>query len=204
MWRRTVDPEAAPDEARVVEIDFEHGDPVAIDGERLGPVELLHTANEIAGEHGVGRVDLVENRFVGMKSRGCYETPGGTLLFHAHKAIEQVTLDRQVLRMRDEMVPAYAQAVYDGFWFAPEREAMQSFMDHIQQPVTGTARLKLYKGSVSILGRKSPNSLYREDVVTFEEDDVYNQGDADGFIKLNALRLRIARQLADAKGESGE
>jgi len=203
MWRRTVDPEAAPDEARVVEVDFEHGNPVAIDGERLGPVDLLRTANEIAGAHGVGRVDLVENRFVGMKSRGCYETPGGTLLFHAHKAVEQVTLDRQVLRMRDEMVPAYAQAVYDGFWYAPEREAMQAFMDHVQQPVTGTARLKLYKGSVSILGRKSPNSLYREDVVTFEEDDVYHQGDADGFIKLNALRLRIARQLAEKKDGSG-
>jgi len=195
MWRRTVDPEAAPDEARIVEIAFEHGDPVAIDGERLGPVELLSTANEIAGAHGVGRVDIVENRFVGMKSRGCYETPGGTLLFHAHKAVEQVTLDRQVLRMRDEMVPAYAQAVYDGFWYAPERVAMQTFMDHVQRPVTGVARLKLYKGAVSVLGRKSPNSLYRQDVVTFEEDDVYDQSDADGFIKLNALRLRIARQL---------
>ena len=195
MWRRTVDPEAAPDEARIVEIAFEHGDPVAIDGERLGPVELLSTANEIAGAHGVGRVDIVENRFVGMKSRGCYETPGGTLLFHAHKAVEQVTLDRQVLRMRDEMVPAYAQAVYDGFWYAPERVAMQTFMDHVQRPVTGVARLKLYKGAVSVLGRKSPNSLYRQDVVTFEADDVYDQSDADGFIKLNALRLRIARQL---------
>ncbi len=195
MWRRTVDPEAAPDEARIVEIEFEHGDPVAIDGERLGPVELLSSANEIAGAHGVGRVDIVENRFVGMKSRGCYETPGGTLLFHAHKAVEQVTLDRQVLRMRDEMVPAYAQAVYDGFWYAPERVAMQTFMDHVQRPVTGVARLKLYKGAVSVLGRKSPNSLYRQDVVTFEEDEVYDQSDADGFIKLNALRLRIARQL---------
>jgi len=195
MWRRTVDPEAAPDEPRIVEIEFEHGDPVAIDGERLGPVALLTGANELAGAHGVGRVDLVENRFVGMKSRGCYETPGGTLLFHAHKAIEQLTLDRQVLRMRDEMVPAYAQAVYDGFWYAPEREAMQVFMDHVQRPVSGVARLKLFKGSVSILGRRSRNSLYRQDVVTFEQDEVYRQGDADGFIKLNALRLRIARQL---------
>ena len=201
MWRRTTDPEAAPDEPRIVEVEFEHGDPVAIDGERLGPVELLSTANEIAGEHGVGRVDLVENRFVGMKSRGCYETPGGTLLFHAHKAIEQLTLDRQVLKMRDEMVPAYAQAVYDGFWYAPEREAMQAFMDHVQRPVTGTARLKLFKGAVAILGRTSPTSLYRQDVVTFEEDDVYDQGDADGFIKLNALRLRIAAQLAAAGSE---
>ena len=202
MWRRTVDPEAAPDEARIVEVAFEHGDPVAIDGERLGPVELLATANEIAGAHGVGRVDIVENRFVGMKSRGCYETPGGTLLFHAHKAVEQVTLDRQVLRMRDEMVPAYAQAVYDGFWYAPERVAMQTFMDHVQRPVTGVARLKLYKGAVSVLGRKSPNSLYRQDVVTFEEDEVYDQSDADGFIKLNALRLRIARQLEQGGGEA--
>lgn len=200
MWRRTVDPEAAPDEARIVEIEFEHGDPVAIDGERLGPVELLSTANEIAGAHGVGRVDIVENRFVGMKSRGCYETPGGTLLFHAHKAVEQVTLDRQVLRMRDEMVPAYAQAVYDGFWYAPERVAMQTFMDHVQRPVTGVARLKLYKGAVAVIGRKSPNSLYRQDVVTFEEDEVYDQSDADGFIKLNALRLRIARQLEQGGG----
>ena len=199
MWLRTAAPEEAPDQPRVVEIGYEHGDPVAIDGTRLGPVELLREANRIAGEHGVGRVDLVENRFVGMKSRGCYETPGGTLLFHGHKAVEQLTLDRQVLRMRDEMMPSYAQAVYDGFWYAPEREAMQAFMDHVQRPVTGTARLKLYKGSVRIVGRKSPNSLYRQDVVTFEEDDVYHQGDADGFIKLNALRLRIARQLEQAR-----
>jgi argininosuccinate synthase len=203
MWSRTVDPEDAPDEARVVEIEFERGDPVAIDGERLGPVELLRTANEIAGEHGVGRVDVVENRFVGMKSRGCYETPGGTLLFHAHKAVEQITLDRQVLRLRDEMVPGYAQAVYDGFWYAPEREAMQAFMDHVQRPVSGTARLKLYKGAVSVLGRRSPTSLYRQDVVTFEEDEVYDQADADGFIKLHALRLRIARQLEEAAGRDG-
>ncbi len=205
MWRRTVDPEDAPDEARIVEVTFEHGDPVAIDGERLDPVPLLETANRLAGEHGVGRVDIVENRFVGMKSRGCYETPGGTLLFHAHKAVEQLTLDRQVLAMRDQMIPKYAQTVYDGFWYAPEREAMQTFMDHVQQPVNGTARLKLYKGSVTILGRTSPNSLYRQDVVTFEEDDVYDQADADGFIKLNALRLRIARQLhgADDPSEHG-
>jgi argininosuccinate synthase len=203
MWGRTVDPEDAPDEARVVEIEFEHGDPVAIDGERLGPVALLRTANQIAGEHGVGRADIVENRFVGMKSRGCYETPGGTLLFHAHKAVEQITLDRQVLKLRDEMIPGYAQAVYDGFWYAPEREAMQAFMDHVQRPVTGTAKLKLYKGGVTVLGRRSPNSLYRQDVVTFEEDEVYDQADADGFIKLHALRLRIARQLEEAAARDG-
>ncbi len=196
MWRLTTDPEAAPDTPRVVEIAFEQGNPVAIDGERLDPVALLTAANRIAGEHGVGRVDLVENRFVGMKSRGCYETPGGTLLFHGHKAIEQLTLDRQVMKLRDDLVPRYAHAVYDGFWYAPEREVLQRTFDDIQRPVTGVARLKLYKGSVTILGRSSPNSLYRQDVVTFEADDVYHQADADGFIKLNALRLRIAAQLA--------
>ena len=202
MWRMTVDPEQAPDQPQEVVIGFEHGNPVSIDGQRLGPVDLLEKANEIAGKHGVGRVDIVENRFVGMKSRGCYETPGGTLLFHAHKAVESLTLDRQVLQLRDEIVPRYAAAVYNGFWYAPEREAMQSLMDDIQQPVTGEARLRLYKGSVSVLGRRSPNSLYREDVVTFEEDHVYDQADADGFIKLTALRLRIANQLQAAKAET--
>ena len=203
MWRLTTDPEAAPETPRIVEVAFEAGTPVAIDGEPLDPVSLLATANRIAGEHGVGRVDLVENRFVGMKSRGCYETPGGTLLFHAHKAIEQLTLDRQVLKLRDELVPRYAHMVYDGFWYAPEREVLQRTLDDIQRPVSGVARLKLYKGSVTILGRKSPNSLYRQDVVTFEADDVYQQGDADGFIKLNALRLRIAAQLAASAAEPG-
>ncbi len=201
MWKLTVDPEDAPNEAQVVTVSFENGNPVAIDGERLSPAQLLARANAIAGKHGVGRVDIVENRFVGMKSRGCYETPGGTLLFHAHKAVESLTLDRQVLQLRDELVPRYAAAVYNGFWFAPERVAMQNLMDDIQQVVTGEARLKLYKGSVTVLGRRSPNSLYRQDVVTFEEDNVYDQADADGFIKLNALRLRIARQLqVEAKG----
>ncbi|MDZ7800167.1 MAG: argininosuccinate synthase [Trueperaceae bacterium] len=197
MWDRTASPEQAPDTPRSVEVTFEHGDPVAIDGERLDPVALLTRANELAGAHGVGRVDIVENRFVGMKSRGCYETPGGTLLYHAHKAVEQITLDRKVLEMRDELIPRYAQCVYDGFWYAPEREALQNLMDDVQRPVNGTARLKLFKGSLMITGRKSPNSLYRRDVVTFEEDDVYHQGDAEGFIKLNALRLRIARQAAE-------
>ena len=199
MWKLTVNPEEAPDEAEIIEIDFEHGNPVAINGEKLDPVALLTKANQIAGRHGIGRVDIVENRFVGMKSRGCYETPGGTLLFHAHKAVESLTLDRKALQLRDELAPKYAEAVYNGFWFSPEREAMQVLLDHIQQPVTGTARLKLYKGSVSTIGRKSDNSLYRQDVVTFEEDDVYHQGDADGFIKLNALRLRIQKQLAGGK-----
>ena len=201
MWRLTVDPEAAPDRAQVVEIAFEGGNPVAIDGERLDPVALLTKANQIAGAHGVGRIDLVENRFVGMKSRGCYETPGGTLLFEAHKAIEQLTLDREVRRLRDGLVPQYTTMVYNGFWYAPEREALQKLFDDLQKPVTGVARMKLYKGGLSVLGRKSPNSLYRQDVVTFEEDHVYDQADADGFIKLNALRLRIAKQLADESGQ---
>jgi len=196
MWKLTRDPEDAPDAPEIVTIAFEAGAPVAIDGERLDPFALLSRANEIAGRHGVGRVDIVENRFVGMKSRGCYETPGGTLLFHAHKAVESLTLDRQVLQLRDELVPRYAAMVYNGFWYSPEREALQRLMDDIQQPVTGEARVKLYKGSVTVLGRRSPNSLYRQDVVTFEEDSVYDQADADGFIKLNALRLRIRRQLA--------
>jgi len=200
MWRLTVDPESAPERPQVVEIAFEQGNPVAIDGERLDPVTLLTRANGIAGSHGVGRVDLVENRFVGMKSRGCYETPGGTLLHEAHKAIEQLTLDREVRRLRDSLLPQYTTAVYNGFWYAPEREALQRMFDEMQRPVTGVARMKLYKGSVITLGRKSPNSLYREDVVTFEEDNVYNQADADGFIKLNALRLRIAAQLDAERG----
>ena len=199
MWALTVDPEEAPDEPETVEIGYEHGNPVSINGERLDPAPLLARANEIAGRHGVGRVDIVENRFVGMKSRGCYETPGGTLLFHGHKAVESLTLDRNVLQLRDELAPRYAEAVYNGFWFSPEREALQVLFDHIQETVTGTARLKLYKGTVSITGRKAPESLYREDVVTFEEDHVYDQADADGFIKLNALRLRILRQLQENK-----
>jgi argininosuccinate synthase len=197
MWRLTVDPEEAPDQPEVVEVDFEAGNPVAINGLRLDPVALLTHANQLAGRHGVGRVDLVENRFVGMKSRGCYETPGGTLLYHAHKAVESLTLDRQVMQLRDELAPRYAGMVYNGFWYAPEREALQRLLDDMQQRVTGTARLKLYKGSLMVIGRKSPHSLYRQDVVTFEKDSVYNQADAEGFIKLNALRLRIASQLAE-------
>jgi len=203
MWKLTVDPEDAPDEPEVITIAYEHGNPVAIDGRRMEPVALLQEANRIAGRHGLGRIDIVENRFVGMKSRGCYETPGGTLLFHAHKAVESLTLDRQVLQLRDDLVPRYAAAVYNGFWFAPEREALQTLMDDIQKPVTGEARMKLFKGSVSVLGRRSPNSLYRQDVVTFEEDSVYHQGDADGFIKLNALRLRIRQQLAGQQTNEG-
>src|SRR5690625_1021493 len=200
MWKLTVSPEEAPDTPEYVEVSFEHGNPVAINGQRLAPVELLSEANRLAASHGVGRIDIVENRFVGMKSRGCYETPGGTLLFHAHRAVESLTLDREVLQLRDELAPKYAEAVYNGFWFSPEREALQTLFDHIQQPVSGTARMKLYKGSATVAGRRSANSLYRQDVVTFEEDDVYHQADADGFIKLNALRLRIRQQLATEEG----
>jgi argininosuccinate synthase len=191
MFQLTVAPEQVPDTPRYVEIEFEAGDPVAVDGQRLGPVELLSALNRIAGEHGVGRVDLVENRFVGMKSRGVYETPGGTLLHEARRAVESLTLDREVLRLRDDLVPRYATLVYNGFWYAPEREALQLMIDRIAEGVTGTARLKLYKGGMSVVGRKAPRSLYRADIVTFEEDQVYDQRDAAGFIRLNALRLRI-------------
>ena len=199
MWRLTTDPQDAPSAPETVEIELKGGNPVAINGERLGPVALLEKANALGGKHGVGRVDIVENRFVGMKSRGCYETPGGTLLYHAHKAVESLTLDRQVTSLRDELIPKYASMVYNGFWYAPERVALQGLMDSVQARVTGTARLQLYKGGVTLLGRKSPHSLYRQDVVTFEKDSVYNQADAEGFIKLNALRLRTAAQ-AEAEG----
>ena len=196
MFQRTRDPVQAPDKPRTLEIEFEHGDPVAIDGERLGPVDLLARLNAIAGEHGVGRVDLVENRFVGMKSRGVYETPGGSVIHAARAAVESLTLDREVLRLRQDLMPRYATLVYNGFWFAPERETLQRMIDDIAQAITGTARLKLYKGAITVLGRKSPQSLYRPDIVTFEEDSVYDQRDAQGFIKLNALRLRIRSELA--------
>jgi argininosuccinate synthase len=198
MFQLTRDPAAAPDAPRVIEIELERGDAVAIDGERLGPVELLAKLNQIAGEHGVGRVDLVENRFVGMKSRGVYETPGGTVLHAARAAVESLTLDREILRLRQDLMPRYAALVYNGFWFAPERETLQRMIDDIAQSVTGTARLRLYKGHVTVLGRKAPRSLYRPDIVTFEEDSVYDQRDAQGFIKLNALRLRIRSEI-DAK-----
>jgi argininosuccinate synthase len=195
MFQRTRAPEQAPDVPRILELELEHGDAVAIDGERLGPVEMLSRLNAIGGEHGIGRVDLVENRFVGMKSRGVYETPGGTVLHAARSAVESLTLDREVLRLRQDLMPRYAGLIYNGFWFAPERLALQSLIDDIAKPITGTARLKLYKGAVTVLGRKAPKSLYRPDIVTFEEDSVYDQRDAQGFIKLNALRLRIRSEL---------
>jgi len=191
MFLLTRDPESAPDKPRYLEIDFDKGVPVAVDGEKLGPVELLTRLNEVAGEHGVGRVDLVEDRFVGMKSRGVYETPGGTLLHKAHRAVESLTMDREVMRIRDGLIPEYATLVYRGFWFSPEREMLQRLIDETQASVTGTARLKLYKRGLQVVGRKSPRTLYREDFVTFEKDEVYDQADAAGFIRLNALRLRI-------------
>jgi argininosuccinate synthase len=192
MFQRTRDPREAPDAPRILELELERGDAVALDGERLGPVEMLSRLNQIAGEHGVGRVDLVENRFVGMKSRGVYETPGGTVLHAARAAVESLTLDREVLRLRQDLMPRYAALVYNGFWFSPERDALQKLIDDVAQAITGTARIKLYKGALTVLGRKAPRSLYRPDIVTFEEDSVYDQRDAQGFIKLNALRLRVA------------
>jgi argininosuccinate synthase len=196
MFLLTVSPEQAPDVPASVEIDFEAGVPVAVDGRRLEPVALLERLNRLGGEHGVGRIDLVENRYVGMKSRGVYETPGGTILHVAHRALESLTLDRELLHLRDSLVPRYAEMVYYGYWYAPEREALQTFMDAAQRDVTGTVRLRLYKGNVAVAGRRSPRSLYRQDVVTFEADDVYRQKDAEGFIRLNSLRLRI-RALRD-------
>ena len=195
MFQRTRDPRQAPDLPRVIEIEYDKGDAVAIDGVRLGPVELLAQLNAIAGEHGVGRVDLVENRFVGMKSRGVYETPGGSVLHVARAAVETLTLDREVLHIRQDLMPRYATLVYNGFWFAPEREALQRMIDDVAQAITGTARLQLYKGAVTVLGRKAPRSMYRPDIVTFEQDNVYDQRDAQGFIKLQALRLRIRSEL---------
>jgi argininosuccinate synthase len=194
MFQRTRDPQQAPDAPRVVELEFERGNPVAVDGKRLGPAALLAHLNAVAGEHGVGRVDLVEDRYVGMKSRGVYETPGGTVIHRAHRAVESLTLDRETMRLRDDLISRYAALVYNGFWFSPEREALQRLVDEIEEPVTGTARLKLYRGGLAVIGRKAPGSLYRADVVTFEEENVYDQRDAGGFIKLNALRLRIRAQ----------
>jgi argininosuccinate synthase len=199
MFQLTQSPEAAPDVSIELLVDFEHGDPVAVDGRPMGPVDLLTTLNRIGGEHGIGRVDLVENRYVGMKSRGVYETPGGTILHVARRALESLTLDREVLHLRDGLVPRYAEMIYYGFWFAPERRALQTLMDECAQDVTGTVRLSLYKGNVTVVGRRSPRSLYRPDFATFEADTVYRQRDAEGFINLNALRLKI-RSLRDRRG----
>ncbi len=201
MFKMTVDPEDAPDQAEIITIHYEKGDPIAVNGEELAPAALLARLNAIGGRHGVGRVDIVENRFVGMKSRGVYETPGGTLLHYAHRAVESLTLDREVAHLRDELIPKYAEMVYNGFWFSPEREALQAFMDTTQDRVSGEARLRLYKGGVYIEGRRSDYALYDHATVTFEADDVYDQADAAGFIRLNALRLRRTAEARLGEGE---
>ncbi|MBW2177168.1 MAG: argininosuccinate synthase [Deltaproteobacteria bacterium] len=196
IYTLSVSPAEAPDQPEVIDIDFVKGDPVSINGEALSPANLLTSLNRYGGKHGIGRVDIVENRFVGMKSRGVYETPGGTILRAAHMAVESITLDREVMHLRDAMIPKYAELIYNGFWFSPEMQLLQNMIDDTQKPVFGTARLELYKGNCRVLGRKSDRSLYREDFATFEDDDVYSQKDAEGFIRLNALRLRI-RKLID-------
>ncbi|MGD8356032.1 MAG: argininosuccinate synthase [Methyloceanibacter sp.] len=196
VFQRTVAPEDAPDEPTVITIGFEHGDPVSINGTRMSPAALLTKLNELGHDNGIGRVDFVENRFVGMKSRGIYETPGGTILLAAHRAIESLTLDREAMHLKDQLMPRYAELVYYGFWFAPEREMLQALIDKSQEHVEGEVTLKLYKGNVIVVGRKSENSLYSDEIVTFEDDQgAYDQKDAEGFIKLNALRLRTLRKL---------
>ncbi len=192
---RVVPPWKAPDRPLEITIDFEAGDPTAVNGEILSPANLLAKLNELGGANGIGILDLVENRFVGMKSRGLYETPGGTVLFHARRAMESLTLDRGAMHQKDELMPRYAEMIYNGFWFSPERRMLQAAIDEASQRVSGTVRMKLYRGNVFVTGRKSPNSLYSQDIVTFEEDSVYDQRDAKGFIKLNALRLRLAKAL---------
>jgi argininosuccinate synthase len=197
VYQRTVAPEDAPDKPLYIEVGFERGDAVSVDGEPLSPASLLTRLNEIGGAHGVGRLDLLENRFIGMKSRGIYETPGGTVLHAAHRGMESITLERGAAHLKDELMPRYAELIYNGFWFAPEREMLQAAIDQSQSNVTGTVRLKLYKGRADVVGRKAPGSLYSMAHVTFEEDDVYDQHDAEGFIKLNALRLKLLAQRRD-------
>ncbi|MEO1938718.1 MAG: argininosuccinate synthase [Sulfurimonas sp.] len=191
MWLWTNSPEKAPDEPEYIELTYKNGDPVALNGKELSPATMLKTLNELGGKHGIGRVDIVENRFVGMKARGCYETPGGTIMLKAHRAMESITLDREAAHLKDEMMPRYAKLIYNGFWFAPEREMLQAAIDKTQEFVEGTVRLKLYKGNVTVVGRWSDVSLFNPEYSTFEEDEVYNQKDAEGFIKLNALRFII-------------
>ncbi len=201
VHQRTISPEAAPDTPTVITITYEKGDPVAIDGEALSPAALLTKLNQLGHDNGIGRLDLVENRFIGMKSRGVYETPGGTIMLAAHRGMESITLDRGAMHLKDELMPKYASLIYNGFWFSPEREMLQAAIDHSQQKVSGVVRVKLYKGNVTVIGRESPNSLYDQDLVTFEEGvQAYDHKDAEGFIKLNALRLRV---LAKRDGQKG-
>ncbi|MEM9202656.1 MAG: argininosuccinate synthase [Actinomycetota bacterium] len=200
MWRWSVSPEAAPNEATYIDLTYEKGDIVAIDGKAMSPAEVLTELNRLGGENGIGRLDIVENRFVGMKSRGAYETPGGTIMLRAHRAIESITLDREVAHLKDSLMPKYAELIYNGFWWSPEREMLQVAIDHSQEYVSGVVRLKLFKGNVDVVGRKSPHSLFDEKIATFEDDGgTYDQADAEGFIKLNALRLRnLARKRSQA------
>ena len=191
MYKLSVDPEIAPDEAQYIELEFKNGDCVAVDGDSSSPFEIIKKLNEIAGKHGIGRVDLVENRFVGMKSRGVYETPGGTVLLHAHRQLETLTMDRDLMHLRDSLIPRYAELIYYGFWFAPEREALQALIDESQKTVSGVVRLKLYKGNITTVGRKSDQSLYDLEIASMDDDESdYQPEDAGGFIRLNALRLK--------------
>lgn len=192
MWLWTTSPEKAPDQAEIIEIEYKNGDPIALNGEKLSPANLLLALNKLGNKHGIGRVDIVENRYVGMKARGCYETPGGTIMLKAHRAIESLTLDREAAHLKDELMPRYAKLIYQGYWFSPEREMLQAAVDATQKNVEGKVRLKLYKGNVMVIGRESSKSLYDDAYSTFEKDEVYNQKDAEGFIRLNALRLVIA------------
>ena len=192
MWLWTTSPEKAPDQAEIIEIEYKNGDPIALNGEKLSPANLLESLNKLGNKHGIGRVDIVENRYVGMKARGCYETPGGTIMLKAHRAIESLTLDREAAHLKDELMPRYAKLIYQGYWFSPEREMLQAAIDATQKNVEGKVRLKLYKGNVMVIGRESSKSLYDDAYSTFEKDEVYNQKDAEGFIRLNALRLEIA------------
>ncbi len=199
MWKWTVSPQSAPDVATYIDIEYKNGDPVALDGKHLSPATMLEKLNDIGGANGIGRSDIVENRFVGMKSRGCYETPGGTIMLKAHRAIESLTLDREASHLKDELMPRYAKLIYNGFWFSPEREMLQAAIDHTQKSVEGSVKLKLYKGNVMVVGRSSSKSLFNPEYSTFEEDAVYDQSDAEGFIRLNALRFIIAGK-ADKRG----
>ncbi|MCT7483165.1 argininosuccinate synthase [Aliarcobacter cryaerophilus] len=192
MWLWTTSPEKAPDQAEIIEIEYKNGDPIALNGEKLSPANLLLALNKLGNKHGIGRVDIVENRYVGMKARGCYETPGGTIMLKAHRAIESLTLDREAAHLKDELMPRYAKLIYQGYWFSPEREMLQAAIDATQKNVEGKVKLKLYKGNVMVIGRESSKSLYDDAYSTFEKDEVYNQKDAEGFIRLNALRLVIA------------
>ena len=192
MWLWTTSPENAPDKAEYITIEYKSGDPISINGQKMSPATILQTLNQYGNKHGIGRVDIVENRYVGMKARGCYETPGGTIMLKAHRAIESITLDREVAHMKDSLMPKYAELIYNGYWWSPEREMLQASIDKTQEYVEGSVRLKLYKGNIMVVGRESAKSLFSEEHSTFEEDEVYNQSDAEGFIKLNALRLMIA------------